>query len=58
MCIRGCNGSQNSRFGSIRHSGVTVRYVFDTVGGNWLRRNVGNISVLNLEGEPMDIRQA
>ncbi len=27
---KGCNGSQNSQFGSIRHSGVTVRYVFDT----------------------------
>ncbi len=26
--------------------------------GNWLRRNVGNISVLNHEGEPMDITQA
>ncbi len=25
--------SQNSRLGSIRHSGVTVRYVFDTRGG-------------------------
>ncbi len=27
-------------------------------GGNWLLRNVGNISVLNHEGEPMDITQA
>ncbi len=36
----GCNGSQNSRFGSIRHSGVTVRYVFDTGRGNWLCCNV------------------
>ncbi len=26
--------------------------------GNWLRHNVGNISVLNHEGEPMDITQA
>ncbi len=33
-----------------------VRYVFDTgqVQGNWLRI-VGNISVLNHEGEPVDI---
>ncbi len=42
--------TSNSRYSSIRHSGVTVRY-----GGNWLRRNVGNISVLNHEGEPVDI---
>ncbi len=27
-------------------------------GANWLRRNVGNISVLSREGEPMDITQA
>ncbi len=38
--------------GSIRHSGVTVWYVFDR-GGNWICRNVGNISVLNHEGEPI-----
>ncbi len=29
----GCNGSQNSWFGSIQHSGVTVQYVFDGGGG-------------------------
>ncbi len=52
---KGCNGSQNSRFGSKRHSGVTVRYGGQ---GNWLSRNVGNISVLNHEGKPMDITQA
>ncbi len=56
--ILGCNGSQNSRFGSIRHSGVTVRYVFDTGGGDWLCHNVGNISVLKHEGKPVDITQA
>ncbi len=34
-----------------------VRYIFDTgVGG--LRRNVRNSSVLNHEGQPMDITQA
>ncbi len=34
-----------------------VRYILDTgVGG--LRRNVRNSSVLNHEGEPMDITQA
>ncbi len=49
----GGNGSQNSRFGSIRHSGVMVQYVW--YGGNSLRCNVGNIYVLNHEGEPMDI---
>ncbi len=27
-------------------------------GGDWLCRNVGNVSVLNHEGEPMDITQA
>ncbi len=27
-------------------------------GGLWLRRNAGNISFLNHEGEPMDITQA
>ncbi len=29
----GCNGSENSPFGSVRHSCVTVRYIFDTGGG-------------------------
>ncbi len=39
---------------SVRYdSGVTVRYVWGR--GNWLRLNVGNISVLNHEGELMDI---
>ncbi len=28
------------------------------LGGNWLRPNVGNISVSNHEGEPMDFTQA
>ncbi len=28
------------------------------MGGNRLRRNVGNISVSNHDGEPMDITQA
>ncbi len=37
--------------------GVMVHKIHGSVryGGNWLRRNVGNISVLNHEGEPMDI---
>ncbi len=30
---------------------------FGKGGGNWLRCNVGNIAVLNREGEPMDITQ-
>ncbi len=41
----------------MRHSVVSVRYVFDT-GGNLLCCSVGNISVLNHEAEPMDITQA
>ncbi len=53
----GCNGSLNSRFDSIRHSGVMVRYVFYT-GGNWLYVAMFEIYVLNHEGEPMDITQA
>ncbi len=52
-------GSQNSRFGSIRHSGVSRLGTFSIRGrGDWLCSNVGNISVLNHEGEPMDITQA
>ncbi len=45
--------------GSVRYdSGVTGSVRFQYVGqGNWLHRNVGNISVLNHEGEPMDITQ-
>ncbi len=50
----GCNGSLNSRFDSIRHSGVTVLYT----GGNWLYVAMFEIYVLNREGEPMDITQA
>ncbi len=37
------------------HGSVCFRY---GGRGNWLSRNVGNISVLNHEGEPMDITQA
>ncbi len=37
------------------HVSVCFRY---GVRGNWLRCNAGNISVLNREGEPMDITQA
>ncbi len=37
---------------SIRHSSVRFRY---GGRGNWLYRNVGNISVLNHEGELMDM---
>ncbi len=51
----GCNSSQNSWFGSIQQSDVTVRYVFDTGGGAIGCRNVGNISVLNHKDEPMDV---
>ncbi len=46
--------------GSVRYD--TVVSQFDTFSirgaGNRLRRNVGNISVLNHEGEPMGITQA
>ncbi len=59
--IRGVTVHKIHGFGSIWHSGVTVRYVFDTgERGNWLCRNVGDIYVLllNHEGEPMDITQA
>ncbi len=46
--------------GSVRYDTVVSRFgMFSIRGaGNWLRRNVGNISVLNHEGEPMDIKQA
>ncbi len=37
------------------HGSLRFRYGWQ---GNWVRRNVGNISVLNHEGEPMDITQA
>ncbi len=43
--------------GSVRYDTMVSRFAtfFDTGGGgNWLRRNVGNISVLNHEGKPMD----
>ncbi len=36
---------------------VSVRFRYGG-RGDWLHRNVGNISVLNHEGEPMDITQA
>ncbi len=36
----------------------TVRYVFDTGGGEIDYRNVGNVFVLNHECDPMDITQA
>ncbi len=47
--------------GSVRYDTVVSRFgMFSIRGGrgNWLSRNVGNISVLNHEGEPMDITQA
>ncbi len=45
---------------SVRYDTVVSRFGMFSIrgGGNWLRRNVGNISVLNHEGEPMDIPQA
>ncbi len=52
-----CNCSQNSRFGTSQRCPCLVRFRYGGQG-NWLRRNVGNISVLNHEGEPMDITQA
>ncbi len=60
-CIyQGCNGSQYSQFGSVRYDTVVSRVSTFSIrggggGGNWLRLNVGNISVLNHEGEPMNI---
>ncbi len=49
-------GYKYSRFGSQWCNGsVCYRY---GGRGNWLPCNVGNISVLNHEGEPMDIKQA
>ncbi len=43
-CIyQGCNGSQYSQFGSIRHSGVTGQYIFDTGGGV-----IGYVSMLEI----------
>ncbi len=40
---------------SVRYDTVVSRFgIFSIRGvGNWSRRNVGNISVLNHEGEPM-----
>ncbi len=38
-----CNSPLNSRFGSIRHSGVRVRYVFDTGG-----RAIGYVTMLEI----------
>ncbi len=37
------------------HGSVCFRYRGQ---GNWLHHNVGNISVLNHGGEPIDIKQA
>ncbi len=47
------------RFGSVRFGSVRFGSVRGGGGGGcrWLRR-IGNISVLNHEGEPMDITQA
>ncbi len=45
--------------GSVQYDTVVSRFgMFSIRGvrGNWLRRNVGNISVLNHEGEPMDVQ--
>ncbi len=46
--------------GSVRYDTVVSRFgMFSIRGaGQLLRSNVGNISVLNHEGEPMDIKQA
>ncbi len=48
--------------GSVRYDTVVSRFGMFSKrgwgGGNWLCRNVGNVSVLNHEGEPMDITQA
>ncbi len=44
-------------YGSVRYDRVVSRFgTFSIRGrGKWLCHNVGNISVLNHEGEPMDI---
>ncbi len=46
--------------GSVRYDTVVSRFGMFLIGGggNWLCLNVGNISVLNHEGKPMDIKQA
>ncbi len=51
----GCNGSQNSGFNTTQwcHGLVCFRWGGGGGGGNWICRNVGNISVLNHEGEPI-----
>ncbi len=59
VCFRGV--TVHKIHGSVRYDTVVSRFgMFSIRGGrgNWLRRNVGNISVLNHEGEPMDITQA
>ncbi len=41
----GCNGSQNSCFSSIRHSGVSIRYVLNTGAGQLVTSQCWKISV-------------
>ncbi len=45
--------------GLVRYDTVVSRFGTFSIRGrdNWLRSNVGNISVLNHEGKPMDITQ-
>ncbi len=58
VCIRGVTVHKIP--GSVRYDTVVSRFGTFSIwgGGNLLHPNVRNISVLNHEGEPMDITQA
>ncbi len=57
ICIRGV--TVHKIHGSVRYDTVVSRFgMFSMQGaGNWLRHNVGNISVLNHEGKPHTSRR-